>query len=148
MPDYNHTGYSVNAYSVERAESVHIPVMKRLLFIAALAASSSVAGAQAVNVTLSEWKVGLSRDTVRAGSVTFRVTNTGSVAHVFYIRGEGVDKGTRDIGPKQAAPLTVVLKAGTYDVFCSMSDESHKLAGMQRKLFVIPADSAEAPKKP
>jgi len=44
-----------------------------LLIAAALAVSASLASAQAVNVTLSEWKVGLDRDTVQAGSVTFKV---------------------------------------------------------------------------
>ena len=60
-----------------RPRSGNIPAMNRFLIVAALAASSSVAGAQAVTVTLSEWKVAMARDTVRAGSVTFRVTNGG-----------------------------------------------------------------------
>jgi hypothetical protein len=68
--------------------------MTGMLIIAALAASSSLAKAQPVTVTLSEWKVGLGRDTVRAGSAT------------------------------------VTLKPGTYEVFCPMSDLSHKAAGM------------------
>jgi plastocyanin len=119
-----------------------------MLIIAALAASSSVASAQAVSVTLTEWKLKLSRDTVGAGSVTFRVNNTGSVGHTFYVLGEGVAKGTRDIGPKQSATLSVTLKPGTYEVYCSMSDESHKLAGMKGTLVVTAADPAPEPKKP
>jgi plastocyanin len=121
--------------------------MNRLLVVAALAALSSVAGAQAVNVTLTEWKVGLSRDTVRAGSVTFRVTNSGAISHMFYVRGDGVDKGTKEIPAKQSASLVITVKAGIYEVFCPMSDDSHKLAGMKHTLVVIPADSTAA-KKP
>ena len=122
--------------------------MTRLLIIAALAASSSVASAQAVTVKLSEWKIDLSRDTVRAGTTTFRVTNAGTITHMFYVRGEGVDKGTREIPVKQSASLAVQLKVGTYEIFCPMSDDSHKLAGMKRTLTVIAADSSAAPKKP
>lgn len=87
--------------------------MTRILIVAALSASSSVATAQAVTVTLSEFKLGLGRDTVRAGSVTFNVKNSGTMNHAFYVRGEGVAKGTKDIPAGQEAPLTVTLKPGT-----------------------------------
>jgi plastocyanin len=122
--------------------------MTRILAVAAFAAFSSVASAQAVPVNLSEWKVELTRDTVRAGRVTFRVTNAGSMNHAFYVRGDGVDQGTREIPTKQSASLTVTLKPGTYELFCPMSDESHKMAGMARKLVVTPGDPSAPPKKP
>jgi plastocyanin len=122
--------------------------MNRFLIIAALAASSSVATAQAVTVTLLEWKIALGRDTVPTGSVTFRVKNAGTITHGFYVRGDGVDKGSREIPAGQDAPLTVTLKPGTYEVFCPMSDMSHKMAGMVRKLVVTPGDTPAAPKKP
>lgn len=119
--------------------------MTRLLIVATLAVTSSVATAQSVNVTLSEWKIALSRDTVQAGAVTFEVKNTGQMNHGFYVRGDGVDKGTREIAARQAQSLTVTLKPGTYEVFCPMSEESHKQAGMTRKLVVTPADKPAAP---
>jgi uncharacterized cupredoxin-like copper-binding protein len=124
--------------------------MSRVLIVAALAAFSSVATAQAVAVPvkLSEWKIELAHDTVRAGSVTFRVSNTGSITHGFYVRGEGVDKGSREIPAGQSGALTVNLKPGTYEIFCPMSDESHKKAGMVKKLVVTAADGQTAPKKP
>jgi plastocyanin len=121
--------------------------MSRLFLVAALAASSTVASAQAVNVTLTEWNVKLSRDTVHAGPVTFRVTNNGVMNHAFYVLGEGVDKGTREAPAKQSTSLTVTLKPGIYEVFCPMSDESHKKAGMTRKLVVVPAADTSS-KKP
>jgi len=121
--------------------------MPRLLVIAALAASSSLANAQGVNVTLTEWKVTLSADTVRSGSVTFRINNTGTITHGFYVRGEGVDKGTRDIPAKQSGTLVVAVKPGTYEVFCPMSDGSHKMAGMTKNLVVIAGEPGAA-KKP
>jgi uncharacterized cupredoxin-like copper-binding protein len=122
--------------------------MHRILIIAALVASSSLASAQAVNVTLSEWKVGLDRDTVRAGPVTFKVKNAGTVTHGFFVRGEGVAKGSHEIPAGENAPLTVTLKPGTYELYCPMSDLTHKMAGMSRTLVVIAADKPTVTKKP
>lgn len=111
----------------------------RLAFIpivAAAAAFSSGAAAQNVSVTLSEWKLRLSTDTVHAGAVTFEVTNRGNVGHALQIVGDGVDKGTRQIGAREVATLTVTLKPGTYDVFCPLAEGSHKSAGMSKTLVV------------
>ncbi len=127
--------------------------MTRLLVAAALATFSSVATAQSggtaqsVAVTLSEWKVRVARDTVPAGSVTFRVTNNGAVTHQFHVQGEGIEKETQPIAAHQSAELTMTLKPGTYEVYCPMSDLSHKNAGMLKKLIVTGGDAA-APKKP
>ena len=122
--------------------------VSRFLFVAALAASSSIASAQSVNVTLTEWKVVLSRDTVSAGPVTFRLTNGGVMTHAFYIRGPGVAKGAKEIPTKQSGALTVTLRPGTYEVYCPMSDMSHKQAGMSHQLVVIAAPSTPETKKP
>lgn len=123
--------------------------MHRILFAAALAASASVASAQPVVVTLSEFKVGLVRDTVKAGVVVFRVRNSGTISHGFWVTdGNKLDKGTPDIPAGQEATLTVTLKAGVYDVYCPVSDLTHQKAGMTRKLVVLPADAPAATKKP
>jgi uncharacterized cupredoxin-like copper-binding protein len=121
--------------------------MTRTLIAAGLAvAFSSIAGAQSVPVTLSEWKVQIGRDTLHAGSVTFRVKNEGNVVHGFQIEGQGIDKGTPQIAAGQSTSLTVTLKPGTYDVYCPMAENSHKMAGMAKKITVVAADAA--PKKP
>jgi uncharacterized cupredoxin-like copper-binding protein len=120
--------------------------MKPILVAAAIAAMSSTAAAQAVNVTLSEWKVELSRDTVHAGPVTFRVRNAGTMTHGFYVTGPGVDKGSHDVPAGEQAQLTVTLKPGMYEVYCPMSDMTHKAAGMDKKIVVI-AGAATAPAK-
>jgi uncharacterized cupredoxin-like copper-binding protein len=122
--------------------------MKRIFTVAALAALSSVANAQAITVTLSEWKLELGRDTVQAGPVTFKVKNTGTMNHGFYVRGEGVAKGTKEIAAGQEAPLTLTLKAGSYELYCPLADLTHKMAGMSRKLIVVPASAPSATKKP
>lgn len=129
--------------------------MTRSLFVAALTfasltagtAASAVAQAQTINVTLTEWKVQLSRDTVAAGPVTFRLSNAGVMTHGFYVRGGRIAKGASDIPAKQSSSLTVTLPPGTYEVYCPMSDLSHRVAGMTRQL-VVTAAPAPAPKKP
>jgi uncharacterized cupredoxin-like copper-binding protein len=116
--------------------------MTRLLLAAGLAAAlSSAAAAQSIPVTLSEWKIEMGRDTVKAGSVTFRVKNAGTIVHGLHIDGQNMNKETPQIPANQSASLTVTLKPGTYDMYCPMSDETHKKSGMAHKLVVIPADA-------
>jgi plastocyanin len=112
--------------------------MTRTLVAAALTALvSSAAAAQSVPVTLSEWKVEMARDTVRAGTVTFRVKNEGTMMHSLYVEGQGVKKETPQIAANQTMSLSVTLVPGTYEVYCPMSEMSHKKAGMTRKLIVV-----------
>jgi uncharacterized cupredoxin-like copper-binding protein len=120
-------------------------LMTRLVVAAGLAAVfSSAAAAQSVPVTLSEWKIALASDTLSAGAVTFRVKNDGTMPHGFHVEGPGVDKETKQINARESASLTVTLKPGTYDLYCPLSELSHKQAGMLKKITVI----AGAPKKP
>jgi plastocyanin len=124
--------------------------MMRMIIAAGLVASSVAAAAQAVAVpvTLTEWKVEIARDTLPAGPVTFRLSNKGTVTHGFYVRGEGVEKGSRELPAGESASFTVNLKPGTYEVFCPMSDNSHKAAGMANKLVVIAGTKPATAKKP
>jgi uncharacterized cupredoxin-like copper-binding protein len=85
---------------------------------------------------------------VHAGTVKFNIQNDGSTTHGLYIRGEGVDKGSREIPAGQSASFSVALKPGTYEVFCPMADLSHKKAGMTTKLHVVAAPQGAAAKKP
>jgi uncharacterized cupredoxin-like copper-binding protein len=123
-------------------------MIPRLFIAAALVALSSVAAAQTVDVTLSEWKLRLSPDTVRAGSVTFRLSNDGAVTHALHVQGQGVDKSSQPIPPRQSGSLVVTLKPGTYEVYCPMSEDSHKKAGMLAKLTVTDAAAPAPPEKP
>ena len=124
--------------------------MKRMLIIAALAASSSTAVAQSVNipVTLTEFKIEMAQDTVKAGSYTFQLNNKGVINHSFFVRGPGVAQGaSHEMAAGESGTLTVTLKAGTYELYCPLSDLSHRKGGMTRKL-VVTAAAAPAPKKP
>ena len=90
-------------------------------------------GAQC-DVNLKEYEI-LMPDSVPAGSVTFKVKNTGSHDHSFLIKGTGVDQGLG--GPLKTGEtkdLTVTLTAGTYDIECPVT--GHAALGMRRKLTV------------
>ena len=58
------------------------------------------------------------------------------------VRGDGVDKGTREF--RRARWLAHYAKRARI-VYCPMSEESHKMAGMARKLVVTAADKPAAP---
>ena len=115
--------------------------MKRM-FVAAILGSLFTAGtaaAQSVPVTISEWKVEMARDTLRAGTVTFRVKNDGTMNHALYVEGKGVKKETPQIAANQTMSLTVNLPPGTYEVYCPMADLTHKKAGMTKHIVVVEA---------
>jgi uncharacterized cupredoxin-like copper-binding protein len=80
--------------------------------------------------------------------VTFKVRNAGTMSHGFYVKGTGFGKGSREIPAGQEAPLTLTLKPGTYEVYCPMSDMSHKMAGMSHTLVVTGGDKPAETKKP
>jgi uncharacterized cupredoxin-like copper-binding protein len=96
----------------------------------------------AVNVKLSEWKVELSAGTIAAGTVTFTVTNAGSIPHALEVEGQGIEQETGVIQPGASATLTLTLKAGTYEVYCPVGNDSHKKLGMEAELKVAPVVQA------
>jgi len=122
--------------------------MKHILAVAALAATAFVAKAQTVPVTLSEWKIEMPSDTVKAGTVIFRIKNAGRVTHDFYVKGPGANKGSREISAGQETRFTVTLRPGTYEIYCPLAEMTHKMAGMSMTLVVTAATPAAAAKKP
>ena len=97
-----------------------------------------------VRVTLSEWTVRLSTQTVAAGPVRFAVTNDGSIPHAFEIEGQGIERETRQIQPGDSATLVLTLRAGTYEVYCPVGEGSHKKLGMMARLAVGGSSAAGA----
>ena len=116
----------------------------RTLVVLALAALSSVAPAQSVPVTLSEWKLKLAHDTLPAGRITFQIKNEGTMTHGFFVRGNGVEEGSREIPAGQSGSLTLTLKPGTYNIYCPLANLSHRKAGMTAKLEVTASDAPGA----
>ncbi|HKV67837.1 MAG TPA: cupredoxin domain-containing protein [Gaiellales bacterium] len=80
--------------------------------------------------------------TVKPGTYTFVVVNKGPTSHNLTIDGPGVaGKATPTSGPGTQT-LTVTLKKGTYDLFCSVP--GHKALGMDTKLHVGSGGSGTA----
>ncbi|WP_081685595.1 plastocyanin/azurin family copper-binding protein [Candidatus Solirubrobacter pratensis] len=78
----------------------------------------------------SEYKFTLSKKSVKAGSVTFTVSNKGKIPHDFSIGG----KKTKLIRPGKSATLKVTLKKGSVSFKCTVS--GHAQAGMKGTLKV------------
>jgi len=89
------------------------------------------AAPQIVDVTEKEFKIILATPTLKAGTVTFKIKNTGALAHDLAV--VGGPKSTL-IQPKNTGTLTVKLKAGTVELYCSVP--GHKAAGMDLKVKV------------
>jgi uncharacterized cupredoxin-like copper-binding protein len=88
--------------------------------------------ATTVQVTESEFKIVLPSTKLKAGKITFDVKNDGAVPHDLAI--VGMSEKTKQIPEKGSAKLTVTLKAGTYELYCSVP--GHKEAGMDLKVTV------------
>jgi uncharacterized cupredoxin-like copper-binding protein len=95
---------------------------------AAASPDARPAAAQSVTVTAgkpSELRFTLSKSTVKAGSVTFKVTNKGKIPHDFKIGG----KKTALLSPGKSATLSVKLKKGSAPYLCTVP--GHAEAGMK-----------------
>ena len=114
--------------------------------LATAAARRAPGGPIAVTAKLSEWKVELSEATIAAGSVSFTITNAGSIPHAFEVEGQGIERETELIQPGSVTTLTLTLKAGTYEVYCPVGEDSHKKLGMETHLKVVASgyDASEA----
>ncbi|HYX83341.1 MAG TPA: plastocyanin/azurin family copper-binding protein [Gaiellales bacterium] len=92
-------------------------------------------GGTPVNVTEKDFSITIAGGTTLApGTYTFNVTNEGPSAHNLTIEGPGVEDEatpTFSTGTKQ---LTVTLKNGTYEFYCSVP--GHKQAGMDVNVTV------------
>jgi uncharacterized cupredoxin-like copper-binding protein len=90
--------------------------------------------AEKVGVSETEFKIALDTKSVSAGRVTFDVENDGNIPHDLVVEGNGVEEKTPVFDAGQSKTLTVDLKPGTYDLYCSVP--GHKEAGMDLKLTV------------
>jgi len=98
----------------------------------------------AVTASLSEWKVELSAATIPAGTVTFTITNAGTIPHAFEVEGRGIERETDLIQPGTTATLTLTLAPGNYEVYCPVGNDSHKKLGMVTRLTAAKAGSSPA----
>jgi uncharacterized cupredoxin-like copper-binding protein len=100
------------------------------------ATTATTAAPAAENVTASEteFKIALDSSSISAGRVTFEVKNDGKIPHDLVVKGNGVEAKTPLLDAGESKPLSVDLKPGTYDVYCSVP--GHKQAGMDLKLTI------------
>jgi uncharacterized cupredoxin-like copper-binding protein len=88
--------------------------------------------AQKVSVSETEFKITLPSTSFKAGQITFDVKNAGKIPHDLAIKGTS-DK-TKLIQAGGTAQLTVTLKAGTYELYCTVP--GHEAAGMKQNITV------------
>ena len=102
------------------------------------------ASGKTINVTLKDFSIAVaSTGSLAAGTYTFHVTNNGPSSHNLTINGPGVsDQATPTFAAGGSQDLTVTLKKGTYDLFCSVP--GHKQLGMDTHLTVGSGGSSAA----
>jgi plastocyanin len=75
-----------------------------------------------------------SRATATPGTVTLRMQNMSSVQHDISIKGAGINKVGPIVSNGGVSTVTVSLKPGTYEFYCSV--DGHAAAGMRGPLVV------------
>jgi uncharacterized cupredoxin-like copper-binding protein len=106
-------------------------------------AASTGAGGQTVNVSETDFKLDPADPTVKAGTVSFEVTNDGQVTHNLEVEGpNGEEELPSDLAPGDSGTLTVDLtKPGTYEFYCPV--DNHKQMGMEGEITVTGAGGAD-----
>jgi uncharacterized cupredoxin-like copper-binding protein len=90
-----------------------------------------------VDLSATDFKFTPSDPSVKAGEVTFKMTNDGQVTHSLEIEDAtpGHDQELEgDVSPGQSGTLTANLKPGTYEFYCPV--DSHKDMGMEGEITV------------
>ncbi|MEU6551726.1 cupredoxin domain-containing protein [Streptomyces sp. NPDC046915] len=88
-----------------------------------------------VTVRLTEYKLTLSSKTFKAGDHTFVAENGGHTVHSLEIEGPGGEtRLSHDLEPGQSAQLRVMLKKGSYELYCPV--DGHKGLGMKADITV------------
>lgn len=97
-----------------------------------------------IEVTLKDYSIDVaSTGSLAPGTYTFHVTNNGPSSHNLTVDGPGVsDKATPTFAAGGSMDLTVTLKNGSYDLFCSVP--GHKQLGMDTHLAVGSGGAAAA----
>jgi uncharacterized cupredoxin-like copper-binding protein len=85
-----------------------------------------------VPVSEVEFKISLASTDLKAGEITFEAKNDGKIPHDLAIKGTS-DK-TELISPGGTAELKVTLKAGKYELYCTVP--GHEAAGMKLNITV------------
>lgn len=89
-----------------------------------------------IAVTLKNYSITLASMPTKPGTYSFQVTNQGPASHNLTINGPGVSNQTTGTFASSdgTKTLTVTLKSGTYDFFCSVP--GHKQLGMNVQVMI------------
>jgi uncharacterized cupredoxin-like copper-binding protein len=93
-------------------------------------------GGQTVKIGETEYKLDPSDPSVKAGTVSFDVSNDGQVTHSLEVEGpNGEEQLPNDLAPGDSGTLSVDLsKPGKYEFYCPI--DSHKEMGMEGEITV------------
>ncbi len=89
-----------------------------------------------VEIALRDFELAPDEITVKAGEVTFVLTNEGRYTHDFRIDGEGVDMNAGKVGARRTDEWEVTLEPGEYRISCRISN--HDERGMVGTMTVVP----------
>jgi uncharacterized cupredoxin-like copper-binding protein len=88
------------------------------------------------NVQPDDGEGGPPTSQVKAGKVTFTITNDGSETHSFVFNNAGKEIPIDgDLAPGDSAQLTVDVTGGFYEYYCPI--DGHEIKGMQGQLEVV-----------
>jgi uncharacterized cupredoxin-like copper-binding protein len=98
--------------------------------------AAQASGGQSIEIGETEFALDPANIQVdETGTVTFQVTNNGSIPHALEVDGQGIEEETETIEPGASAQLIVVLsKEGSYELYCPIGD--HRDQGMEGELIV------------
>jgi uncharacterized cupredoxin-like copper-binding protein len=108
------------------------------------ASGTPSAGGQTVNISETEYQLDPSDPSVKAGTVSFKATNDGSIDHSLEVEGpSGEQELEQDLTPGQSGTLTVDLsQPGKYEFYCPV--ENHRERGMEGEITVTGGGGAAA----
>ena len=97
--------------------------------------TASGGGGGKVDISETEFKLDPANANVKAGTVTFNVSNDGTQVHNLNVEGNGIEEqATEDLQAGSSGQLTVDLQPGTYEMYCSI--DGHRDLGMEGQITV------------
>jgi uncharacterized cupredoxin-like copper-binding protein len=98
-------------------------------------ATTPTGGGETVDMSLTDFALNPADPTVKAGTVTFNVTNDGQAPHALEVEGPGGEVETDTLSAGGSAKLTVDLnQPGTYEMYCPVGN--HREMGMEGQVTV------------
>jgi plastocyanin len=104
------------------------------------AAGAAAADTPRVQVTMKEWTMEISRDTVPAGTVIFDFVNAGTEEHELEVELGDREWEAGEVGPGGKGSMPTTLTPGTWIIYCPLASPSangaHKIRGQQTTIVV------------